>query len=764
RGGIFEEDYTIRKRDFKEHLMSFNHDVLKQHEKWIDTLSDEMNYMNLLDEVKKKKDPDLYRLSLEYLPLTFSRRHGDPSRPWNRFSIDIKDPRGGRSRSYEGNWRDIFQNWEALSFSYPHFLPGMIAKFFNASTEDGYNPYRITSSGIDWEILEPDNPWSFIGYWGDHQVIYILKLMELSEGFFPGMLEGLLNEEIFVYANVPYRIRSYKDIVDSPFTTIDFDEKLNAILMERAEKLGADGKLVTDSKGNIVHATLVEKILVSLLTKLSNFIPGAGLWMNTQRPEWNDANNALVGYGVSMVTLYYLRRYLSFFKKIMERSDAKELRISEELQSFLYKLRDVFKENRRILSSAINAGQRKLIVDQLGLAGADYREKVYKGFSGHRRKLNKGELLDFLETGLAAIETTIKNSKRKDNLFDTYNLIDISNDKIEVENLQLMLEGQVSAISSGYLGPEEVISLLKSLRNSKLYREDQNSYMLYPAKELPSFTEKNLIPAAYQEKYPVLKKLSEEESPGIINRDKNGDMHFQGDFRNADVLKEKINRFESTGLITLEESEKDELYRLYEDLFNHHSFTGRSGSFYKYEGLGSIYWHMVSKLLLAVGEYLKWIENRQEFSEHYREINEYYYEIKEGIGVHKSPEEYGAIPIDPYSHTPSMLGAQQPGMTGQVKEDVLSRWIELGLEIQDGEILISSNMWKREEFKEDGTLEFSFCGTLFNYRPGDNDHIIITDSRENKHKMNGSRINKEFSDSIFSRNDEISEVTVFYKK
>jgi hypothetical protein len=29
------------------------------------------------------EDPDLIRLSTEYLPLKFSRRHGDPSRPWN---------------------------------------------------------------------------------------------------------------------------------------------------------------------------------------------------------------------------------------------------------------------------------------------------------------------------------------------------------------------------------------------------------------------------------------------------------------------------------------------------------------------------------------------------------------------------------------------------------------------------------------------------------------------------------------------------------
>ena len=35
-----------------------------------------------------------------------------------------------------------------------------------------------------------------------------------------------------------------------------------------------------------------------------------GIWMNTQRPEWNDANNALVGHGISVVTLGYLRRTL----------------------------------------------------------------------------------------------------------------------------------------------------------------------------------------------------------------------------------------------------------------------------------------------------------------------------------------------------------------------------------------------------------------------------------------------------------------------
>ena len=41
---------------------------------------------------------------------------------------------------------------------------------------------------------------------------------------------------------------------------------------------------------------------------------------------------------------------------------------------------------------------------------------------------------------------------------------------------------------------------------------------------------------------------------------------------------------------------------LYEQVFNHKAFTGRSGGMYGYEGLGCIYWHMVAKLLLAVHE------------------------------------------------------------------------------------------------------------------------------------------------------------------
>ena len=250
------------------------------------------------------------RLCNEYLPLTFSRRHGDPSRPWNRFAITGKGPDGRRVLNYEGNWRDIFQNWEALAVSFPSFVSSMVSKFLNASTVDGYNPYLVTRDGLDWEVHDPNDPWSHIGYWGDHQIIYLLKLMEILERSDPAVLRGFLTRDLFSFANVPYRIRTFSQLLKNPRETVDFDPVLDDLTRKRVGEAGSDGKLLWDNKGQVRHVNLTEKLLISLLAKFANFIPGAGIWLNTQRPEWNDANNALVGNGVSMVTRTQLRRYL----------------------------------------------------------------------------------------------------------------------------------------------------------------------------------------------------------------------------------------------------------------------------------------------------------------------------------------------------------------------------------------------------------------------------------------------------------------------
>ncbi|HSA99084.1 MAG TPA: hypothetical protein VLE49_00425, partial [Anaerolineales bacterium] len=186
RGGIFADGYKFHKQDFVEFVSVRNPAVLAESMAFFSDLPAEGKIPDLHTRAEASGREDLIRLSYAYLPLSFSRRHGDPSRPWNRFVIDLKKQDGSLKLGYEGNWRDIFQNWEALAYSYPEYIESMICTFLNATTLDGYNPYRITRQGIDWEAPEPHNPWANIGYWSDHQIIYLQKLLEIAEQFHPG--------------------------------------------------------------------------------------------------------------------------------------------------------------------------------------------------------------------------------------------------------------------------------------------------------------------------------------------------------------------------------------------------------------------------------------------------------------------------------------------------------------------------------------------------------------------------------------------------
>jgi len=112
RGGIPDRGYAISHADFQAFLGKANHAVAERQAAFLDALDETLLHSRLLDLARAQDDPDLERLAHEYLPLTFSRRHGDPSRPWNIFSIEVKSEHGERILNYQGNWRDIFQNWK----------------------------------------------------------------------------------------------------------------------------------------------------------------------------------------------------------------------------------------------------------------------------------------------------------------------------------------------------------------------------------------------------------------------------------------------------------------------------------------------------------------------------------------------------------------------------------------------------------------------------------------------------------------------------
>ncbi len=782
RGGIFDQDYQIEKWDFERYLTKANKALMDSQSAFLVQLPATFTVQELRQRLESVSDTHLQRLCLEYLPLKFSRRHGDPSRPWNRFSINTRNEDGSKVLDYEGNWRDIFQNWEALVHSFPDFIEGMIARFLNASTFDGYNPYRVTKDGFDWEIIEPDDPWSYIGYWGDHQIIYLLKFLEFLQQHQPNRLSNMWNQPLFVYANVPYRIKPYADLLRNPKDTIVFDHQSDGTIRQRRDEMGADGALLTNQAGDIHQVNFMEKILATVLAKLSNFIPEGGIWMNTQRPEWNDANNALVGNGVSMVTLYYLRRFLNFFQQSLEHSSATEFSLSAELAAFFNQVRDALTQNKGLINGPIGDRDRKVVLDALGQAGGEYRSRMYeKPFTGEMQAIGREELLSFLETTLVYLDHSIAANRREDDLYHAYNLMTVHEGGIRIDYLNEMLEGQVAVLSSGYLKPDEVLTVLDGMKGSKLFRPDQYSYLLYPNKELAGFLERNNIPAGSIASSSLLTLMVAKGNRAIVEQDVRGDYHFNGNFRNANDLAKGLDALSDTEFAGLASQERGLVLGIFEKVFNHKAFTGRSGTFYGYEGLGSIYWHMVSKLLLAVNECCLEAMETGADAETVGRLLEHYYEIQAGIGVHKSPELYGAFPTDAYSHTPGGKGAQQPGMTGQVKEDILSRMGELGIKVANGCLHFEPTLLRRSEFLSGprtfdyinlqgeeqqlelplNSLAFTYCQVPIIYHLSEEGALTVSCSDGKQAQSAEPVLDEATSRELFSRTGAISQVEVW---
>jgi hypothetical protein len=511
---------------------------------------------------------------------------------------------------------------------------------------------------------------------------------------------------------------------------------------------------------------LAEKLLVLALARLFNYIPEAGLWMNTQRPEWNDANNALVGYGVSMVTLYSLRRFLSFCRGLFTAT----VEVSAEVAEAFHRVAEALARHAGLLDGPISDRERKAVLDALGVIGSEYRAGIYAhGFSGRQTPLTAAELTAFCDVALRHIDHSIRANRRPDGLYHAYNLMKVAGDGIAIRRLYEMLEGQMAVLGSGALSAGESAALLDALRASSLYRADQNSYVLYPDRRLPGFFEKNNIPAEAIAKSKTLAEMIERGDRRIVVRDVNGVAHFNAAFRNGTLLKEAL------APLGLPDEEGAQILALYEEVFDHQSFTGRSGTFYKYEGLGCIYWHMVSKLLLAVQEVMDRAARAGADAAVVERLANHYREIREGIGVHKSPEVYGAMPTDPYSHTPGFAGVQQPAMTGQVKEDLISRLGEMGVAVEDGRISFRPHLLSRSEFLKEartfpfygidldpGTLAFTVCQVLVVAHESGPARVEITQADGSRQTVEGLDLDAETSAAVFERTGAVRRLDVFF--
>jgi hypothetical protein len=161
-------------------------------------------------------------------------------------------------------------------------------------------------------------------------------------------------------------------------------------------------------------------------------------------------------------------------------------------------------------------------------------------------------------------------------------------------------------------------------------------------------------------------------------------------------------------------------------------------------------------------------------------LSNHYHEIGKGIGVHKTPEVYGAFPTDPYSHTPMHKGAQQPGMTGQVKEDVLTRKGELGIKVIEGKLTFNPALIPVSQFLqqdelinfidfdnkpfsitlEKGSLAFTICQVPIIYTIASQNQIEVKYKNDSSEIISSTSLSHDISQKIFQRTGEIAQVIV----
>jgi len=376
----------------------------------------------------------------------YSRKHGDPEREYNYFSL------GGEYYAQgNGNFRDVNQNRRCDVLFTPKLGAENIHTFFDLIQTDGYNPLVLTASTYtlpeqtlpellgrvpeeyraqmeellslpftpgalamaaeDWGLTagdaaaltaaavcaadhEPNADFSE-GYWCDHWT-YNLDLIESYLAVYPEKKEELLfSERRYRWyesrALVLPRAKRYCMTGNGLRQYHALDEETKA---ETSRKWALAGK-------EEARSTLIEKMVLLCAIKTATLdAAGMGIEMEGGKPGWYDALNGLPGLlGSSVAESCELARLLHFTIQALE---AQDCRI--ELYSEIVRLLEAVD---KILQASDNAYSRW---DRLNRAKEDYRACTICGFAGDRRSVSRQTLAGMLERMEAVVLSGIERA------------------------------------------------------------------------------------------------------------------------------------------------------------------------------------------------------------------------------------------------------------------------------------------------------------------------------------------------------------------
>lgn len=398
-----------------------------------------------LDNALRGGAPIFFEDDGECVPFyLYSRKHGDPEREYNAFSL------GGEYYAQgNGNFRDVNQNRRCDVLFAPRLGAENIHTFFDLIQTDGYNPLVITAStytlseellpGVlarvpkeyqkkatelfaqpftpgalamaaeDWGMGQEDaqtltaaalcaadhepNAEFKEGYWCDHWT-YNLDLIESYLAVYPEREEELLfGERRYRWyesrAVVKPRSRRYHMTPNGLRQYDALDEETKAGVARKWAQAG-DGQAVS---------TLIAKLLLLCAVKTATLdAAGMGVEMEGGKPGWYDALNGLPGLlGSSMAESCELARLLAFTRRALGRRTG---------QVELYaEIADLIERVAEILAGEPDAFRRW---DRLNTVKEQYRARTDFGFSGVRRSLGREELSAMLGRMEEAVRAGIR--------------------------------------------------------------------------------------------------------------------------------------------------------------------------------------------------------------------------------------------------------------------------------------------------------------------------------------------------------------------
>lgn len=364
----------------------------------------------------------------------YSRKHGDPERDYNFFTLAPEFYSQGN-----GNFRDVNQNRRNDVYYVPDAGLFNVKLFMNLIQLDGYNPlgvqgttftiereraeelidqYVASNKDALWTVLDgkftpgklsmqmalydvelkiPEEAFMNIvlseaeqhieavfgeGFWVDHWT-YNFDLIESYLSIFPDKVETML------YEDITYRY------FESPVTVLPRSKKYGLTQDGAIRQYGSIEEETHSSRfnqtnwmrvnsGEIYETHLAQKLLTLVLTKFSTLDPfGMGIEMEANKPGWNDAMNGLPGvFGSGVSETIELVRIVRFLKDHC----TKDIKVLVENEQFFTGLSDV-------LSKDLTLFERW---DAMSTVRETFRACVKNGISGNEVILNKSDLLAFL--------------------------------------------------------------------------------------------------------------------------------------------------------------------------------------------------------------------------------------------------------------------------------------------------------------------------------------------------------------------------------